>query len=253
MHERPLIGITSGFDYKDNKMFLNKGYSDAINKCGGASVILSLTDETTVLDELINRCDGFLISGGPDVDAKYFGEDNLTCGGEISPYRDTMEIYLVKKSIENQKPILGICRGIQIMNIAMGGTIHQDIYSKIKDREVIKHSQSAPVWYPTHNLITEQNTKLSKIFKDKSMRVNSFHHQAVNVLSPMFKVSARSSDGIIESIEHENHPFAIGVQWHPELMWQQNEVHLGLFLELVEFSAKHSCRMLKQLDQKKDN
>jgi len=97
----------------------------------------------------VEYCDGFLISGGPDVDPKYYNEINYSFNGDISPYRDTMEIYIIKRAIELNKPLFGICRGIQIMNVAMGGTLYQDLHSQIKGKDVIKHSQTAPSWYPT--------------------------------------------------------------------------------------------------------
>lgn len=231
---RPLIGITPGYDYEKSTSYIKDGYYEGINRAGGAAVILPAIVDDDVLSEYINTCRGFLISGGPDVDARHYGEPNLEFNGDISPYRDYMEIYVIKKAIELGKPVFGICRGVQMMNIASGGTLYQDIKAQMEDRDVIKHSQAAPRWYPTHDIYVEKGSRVWKSFGGDRASVNSFHHQAVKDVAPGYKVTSRASDGIIESIEHTSHIFAVGVQWHPELMWQKNEVFLRLFEDFVE-------------------
>jgi putative glutamine amidotransferase len=234
---RPVIGITPWYDYDKKTTYIKNGYCEGINNAGGLGFLIPITQEEEILDCIIEKCDGFLISGGPDVDAKYYGEKNLPFNEDISPYRDFLEMYIVKKAVELNKPLLGICRGIQIMNVVMGGTLYQDIYSQIKERDLSKHSQTAPKWYPTHEINIEAGTKLWEIFKKHSMGVNSYHHQAVKDVAPGFIISSRAQDGIIESIELQNHIFAIGVQWHPELMWQKNREHLKLFEEFVNYCS----------------
>lgn len=234
---RPVIGVTPWYDYDNRTTYIKNGYCEGINKAGGLAFLIPLTLEEEVLDCIVEKCDGFLISGGPDVDAKHYGEKNLPFNEDISPYRDFLEMYIIKKAIELNKPLLGICRGIQIMNVTMGGTLYQDIHSQIKEKELIKHSQAAPKWYPTHEINIEAGTKLWRIFKKQSIGVNSYHHQAVKDVAPGFIVSSRAEDGIIESIELQNHIFAIGVQWHPELMWQENSEHLKLFEYFVEYCS----------------
>jgi putative glutamine amidotransferase len=235
---RPLIGVTPWYDYDKKITYIKNGYCEGINNAGGIGLLLPVTQDTDELDDIIEKCEGFLISGGPDVDAVIYGENNLPFNGEISPYRDFSEIYLIKKAIELNKPIFGICRGIQIMNVAMGGTLYQDIHSQIKDREILKHSQAAPKWYPTHKINIQEGTRLFEIFEKQSIGVNSYHHQAVKDIAPGFTISSRSEDGIIESMEYNNHIFAIGVQWHPELMWQEDNSFLSLFEEFVSCCSK---------------
>ncbi|AUS98301.1 peptidase C26 [Clostridium thermosuccinogenes] len=235
---RPIIGITPGYDEKGEKIFVKDGYYNGIIKAGGLPSILPLTDEEAVLEEFFGICGGFLLCGGPDMDARRFGEENLPCNGEISPLRDSMEIYIAKRAIELGKPVFGICRGIQVMNVALGGTLYQDISSQNRDRRVLKHSQDAPKWYPTHEIFIEEGTKVWRAFMKEKADVNSFHHQAVKDVASGFRVTSRTSDGMVESIEYEGHPFAVGVQWHPEVMWEKNDLHLELFREFVRQASE---------------
>jgi len=231
--KKPIIGITPGIDYKKNKLYIHNEYVEAIRLAGGLPVLLPLTGDIELLKSMIARFDGILLSGGSDVDAKYWGEPNYTYGGEISPLRDEMEIFTAQEAIASDKPILGICRGCQVMNIALGGTIYQDIYAEQKDKQIYKHSQDAPKWYPIHEVYIEKDTKVFKVHKENVIRVNSFHHQAVKDVAPGFIVSSRCGDGIIESIEHTSCKFAVGVQWHPEMMWEKDMTHLKLFVKFV--------------------
>jgi putative glutamine amidotransferase len=233
---RPLIGVTPWYDYDKKITYIKKGYLEGILKAGGMPVLLPVTVDDMVLDEFAQKVDGFLISGGPDIDANLYGENNLPFNGEISPYRDYLEIFIFKVAIENDKPILGICRGIQIMNVAAGGSLYQDISSQVKNDEVIKHSQQAPRWYPTHDIDIENGSKIWDCFKKCRVCVNSFHHQAVKEVGKGFVVTSKAPDGIIESIEHTSHRFAVGVQWHPELMWEKDITHLKIFEKFVEAS-----------------
>lgn len=228
-NNRPLIGITPGFDYNENKVYINRGYFDAISLSGGMPVLIPITEDEGLLREIVEYFDGFLLSGGSDVDAVHWGELNYRYNGEISPYRDKMELFIAREAVGKDKPILGICRGMQVLNIALGGTIYQDIYSQIKDVELIKHSQSAPKWYPTHKIKVEKGSRVFKAHNNDYINVNSFHHQAVRDVAPGFIITSRSDDGIIESIEHESCKFAVGIQWHPEVMWEKHSLHLMMF------------------------
>jgi putative glutamine amidotransferase len=234
MPHKPLIGITPGYDYDKNMLFAKNGYYNAICESGGIPVILPVIQEQSILEELTERLDGFLLCGGPDLDARCFGEYNLPYTDEISPYRDGLEIYVSKRAVELVKPIFGICRGIQVLNAALGGTIYQDIYAQVPERQLIRHSQKAPVWYPTHKACIEKDSRLLGFLGKGCLDVNSFHHQAVRDVAPRFHVAACAEDGMIEAIEHDNHPFVVGVQWHPELMWQKDRSFLRLFEELVK-------------------
>lgn len=235
---KPLIGITPWYDDDKKHTYIKDGYIEGIVRAGGLPVLLPLVIDEALLAEIMARFDGFLLSGGADIDAVYYGEYNKPYNGEISPLRDEMEMYIARKAIELNKPLFGICRGIQVMNVALGGTLYQDIYSQIKDRNLLKHSQNAPKWYPTHDISIEGDSMVRRAFGGVSGDVNSFHHQAIKDAALDFKVTSWAADGIIESIEHKNHAFAVGVQWHPELMWRENPIHLKLFEAFVAAAGK---------------
>lgn len=234
MGVKPVIGITPGYWSENNKLFIHKGYTDAIISAGGIPFLLPLTLDEDVVVSGIEKCDGILLSGGPDVDARLFGEFNMNCSGEISPYRDCLDLLAARITIEGKKPVLGICRGAQVLNIALGGSIYQDIFSQIKDRDIIKHKQEAPGWYPVHDINIKEGSKVYAAFGKSSTGVNSFHHQAVKELGSGLEAVAWSPDGIIEAVEHKTNSFAVGVQWHPELMWKENSEQLGLFTMFVK-------------------
>ena len=238
MGKRPLIGITPGFGDEKKRIYISKGYMDGVNQAGGMAILLPLTSDEVLLEELMESCDGFLLSGGPDIDAKYYGEPNYSYNGAINPIRDMMEIYIAKNAVASGKPVFGICRGIQVLNAAMGGTLYQDIHSQLKDRNLLRHSQDAPEWYPIHSVNVAENSRLWNIFGKCTLRVNSFHHQAVKTLGKGFKSIAWTDDGIIEAIEHENHVFTAGVKWHPELMWQEDTEVLKLFKAFVDAAKR---------------
>lgn len=234
MIKRPLIGITPGYKTDGERLFLKDGYYNAILEAGGLPAVIPPAQDEGLLEDYILRLDGFLLSGGPDIDARHFNEPNLPFGGEISPLRDRAELYLARRAVELDKPILGICRGIQVLNVAWGGSIYQDIYQQAGTRRVIRHSQAAPVWYPFHELDIEKGSRVWNSFEKESIYVNSFHHQAVKETAEGFRATSWSADGLVEAIEHESKRFAVGVQWHPELMWQRDRIYLGIFRLLVE-------------------
>lgn len=235
---RPIIGITAGYDYEKSTMYLNEGYYEAVYKCGGLAVAIPPSCDENILLEILDNCDGFLISGGPDVDAKLYGEPNMPYNGDISPVRDTLELFIIKKAVERNIPLLAICRGIQVLNVAMGGTLYQDIHTQNKEVGILKHSQSAPRWYPTHEINIKKDSWVWKCHKNEKIQVNSFHHQAVKQIAEGFEVTSRAEDGIIEAIEYVRNKFCVGVQWHPELMWKNNEEFLNLFKELISQSSR---------------
>ncbi|RCX13195.1 putative glutamine amidotransferase [Anaerobacterium chartisolvens] len=230
---KPLIGITAGYDCGKNMLYLKEGYFEAINNAGGVPLVIPPVQENDILDRLVENCDGILFSGGTDIDALYYKEDNYPFNGEISPYRDFSEVYMARMAVLLGKPVLGICRGIQLINAAMGGTLYQDIYCQIKDKPLLKHSQEAPKWYATHEVFIEKGSIVCKCMEGTTARVNSFHHQAVKDVAPGLEATSAASDGIIESIEGSGKGFIVGVQWHPELMWQKEGMFLNLFRELV--------------------
>lgn len=235
---KPCIGITCGHDWDKHIFFIKENYYRAVETAGGVPVLIPPFDDDSLIDRMFDMIDGVLIGGGPDVDPLFFGEEPRPQNGRISPKRDKTELRLAYKAVLGKKPIFGICRGMQVLNIACGGTIYQDIYSQIKNVDILKHTQDAPEWYGTHMVNISKNSRLFQILVVPKLKVNSFHHQAVKVIAKGFAASAHSSDGIIEGIEKTSDGFAVGVQWHPEEMWEKEPRFLNLFEVLVEAALK---------------
>lgn len=231
--EKPLIGITCAQDVREKNFILREYYVHVIESCGGIPIILPPVEADNIAKH-IEVIAGLILSGGVDVDPAYFGGEPLPGCGEISPEMDHYEIELVKIYLQTSKPLLAICRGLQVLNIACGGLIYQDIYCEL-EVPLLKHSQLAPKWHATHSVNLQTNSILYNIFGKSMLRVNSFHHQAVSIAAQDFEVVARSPDGIIEAIEHKYHPFAIGVQWHPECMAEKYEEQMHFFEKFVKY------------------
>jgi putative glutamine amidotransferase len=234
MQKRPVIGITSAYEYEKERIYIKSNYYDAILISNGLPIIFPITEKEDCISEYVDLCDGFLFTGGLDLDASYYGEDNQQYMGRICPKRDYMEMKLIKQAIDSKKPLLGICRGFQLLNVAMGGSLFQDIYEQSTSNNLIQHQQQAPRWYPSHKVSIEKPSHMYNIFGEESVSVNTFHHQAVKKLAKGFRATAFAPDGIIEAIELKDANFVAGVQWHPEDMWSKYEKFKNLFKYLVE-------------------
>lgn len=230
-----VIGITCSWDNENEKHYLNSSYAGAVKAAGGLPVLL-VDYEQQEMQKLLDLLDGLLLSGGKDVDPVYFGEDTMPGCGEITPVRDAFEIEFTRLALNTGLPVLGICRGSQVLNIAAGGNIYQDLITQLPGH--LKHYQFAPAWAPTHNIQVKASTLLEDILKTGMIRVNSFHHQAIREVASGFVVSARSSDGVIEAIENTCGAFALGVQCHPEEMWEKDPRFLNFFRALIEAARK---------------
>lgn len=228
---KPLIGISCSFDQSEGRFFLPRAYVDSVIRAGGVPVILPGPGTVTTAAPYFKAIKGLILAGGGDVDPSYFNEEPAPGLGEISPDRDRFEIMLIRSALRRNIPVLGICRGIQILNVACGGKVIQHIPREI--RKPLKHSQSAPRWHATHKIFIEKNTLLAGIFGSDTAKVNSFHHQAVRGPAPGFRVCALSSDGVIEGIEHIHHRFVLGVQWHPECLTEKDRKSRLLFKAFI--------------------
>ena len=214
----PLIGITTSIDMKENTYFSKCSYAESITKAGGLPLLIPSDETVGRAEEYVDRLDGILLAGGGDIHPRYFGEEPLDgfAMGEILPQRDSFEIELYRRAAEKGMPILGICRGIQVMAAAAGGSIYQDIDTQTEREQRVRHMQKAPDWCETHMVRLVPGTKLGEIYHAERIMTNSFHHQAVKSLPEKYRISAQSEDGMIEGIESTELRFGIGVQWHPE-------------------------------------
>ena len=254
----PIIGITGNFG--DKGCELAQGYYQSVLKAGGTPVVIPPHNDKDALLTLLDTLDGILFSGGGDINPLLLGEEPLPQLHGVCPQRDEPELFLVKEAFHRQIPMLGICRGIQVMAAALGGSVYQDINLSLTLSEgegdnspllgrgrgrLLKHSQDMPREYASHSVRIEEGTLLHDIIGNNTLAVNSFHHQAVHEAGPHLKVSAMSPDGIIEAVESNEHKALLGVQWHPEcFILGGNETMMPIFRWLIDeartFSqAKH--------------
>ena len=219
--QSPLIGITGNFGEKGCE--LAEGYYLSVLKAGGTPIVIPPHDDKEALLTLLEDLDGILFSGGGDINPLLLGEEPIPELHSICPKRDEPELFLALEAFHRQIPILGICRGIQVMAAALGGKVYQDIYVQSEGAK-LKHSQDMPRHCTSHSVGIKEGSLLASIFEGKqTLAVNSFHHQAVSDAGPHLQVSALSPDGIIEAIESTEHKSLLGVQWHPECFILNND------------------------------
>lgn len=212
---KPIIGITTDVG-NELRNELNYAYVDAIVRAGGVPVVIPIGTHQFA-DHYAQLIDGLLLTGGNDIDPLLFKEEPLEGLGEVNPLRDEVELALFQEVYGLSKPILGICRGLQIMNVALGGTIFQDIYRQ-SDGQLLQHRQKAPKSHRSHYVNISDGSLLSTIAQSNKIVVNSFHHQSIKEPGSSLTVVGVASDGIIESLEGKENSFLLGVQWHPEVL-----------------------------------
>lgn len=231
--KKPIIGLTPYHNTENDDISMRPGYIRALEAAGAIPMVLPLEIEKDNLNALSNLCQGFLFTGGPDPHPFLWGEETHKNCGPISVKRDQMELSLLTMAMEQKKPILGICRGAQILNIGLGGDIYQDISSQYRSAFPIAHSQPMHYRHPSHHVDVKKDTRLASFGDDTTIQVNSCHHQAIRKLAPGLIAGGMASDGIIEEIELPEYPFLIGVQWHPEYLWETDSSARNLFLGFV--------------------
>ena len=243
---RPLIGISCSMGqaiysmHQDNvpqlQHRLGDNYVKAVMEAGGIPVLLPNSTDLSCVEEIAAGLDGFLLSGGGDVDPALFGQRATAQLGAVTPRRDDFELALARYIMnETDKPVLGICRGIQVMNVAMGGTLHIDLPS---DGKLCHSLTMYPRNVRTHDIRVTAGSMMEDIMEGREGRVNSFHHQAIREVADCFVVTAVSSeDGVIEAVEQPGERFVVGVQWHPEELTEFPEAK-NLFRSFVKAASK---------------
>jgi putative glutamine amidotransferase len=240
----PLIGVSGSLEHDESRQMIARDYFTSIAASGGIPVLLSVDMSEEQVDACLQKLDGLLLAGGADVDPRLYGEMPLPSLAEVDPLRDQLEMALLKASNVRQLPVLGICRGAQVMNVIRGGTLYQDLQSQYAldhSRPANLHSQTAPSKYPSHEILLEGGSRLSELLSLAPCWVNSLHHQAVRKLAPGLRAAAFSPDGVTEAIEDPAHPFWIGVQWHPERMYQSDAQARALFDAFVEAAMRYAA------------
>lgn len=242
MSHRPVIGVTTQTlqsidgipDALPASVVMNERYLTAVAHAGGTPVLIPLLD-SEALRAAYDVCDGVLIPGGVDVDPACFGEAPHPRLGRIDPARDRVELAITHWAVEEQKPLLGLCRGLQVINVALGGTLYQDIASQCAD--AIRHD-----YFPTHGFAREHiahdvtlatGSRLRDLVAADRIPVNSMHHQGIRDLAPALVASGTAPDGLVEAVEMPDERFLMGVQWHPEVFEMTDGPTGALFREFI--------------------
>ena len=224
MERKSIIGVTPLWDAERQSVWMLPDYLDGIKDAGGIPVILPLEMSEEDADRFMETCDGFLFTGGQDVTPELYGaEDALSI--TPSPERDKLETLLLSKALQSDKAIFGICRGLQFINVFLGGTLWQDLPSQHPSG--IVHKQSKPYNAPTHKVVLDGELK-TLLGKD-TLEVNTLHHQAIKDLGDGLAPMAMAPDGIIEAARMEGKGFVWGIQWHPEYMFKTDPNSLAIF------------------------
>ena len=233
---KPIIGVTPDFNAGDRKewggreptYFLRARYVRAIEELGGVPLVLPLHADRGTRRRLLQQLDGLLLTGsGPDLPPSLYGERQRYPFSIVSERRMSFELDIVRLARQADLPLLGICGGMQAMNVACGGSLFQDIASQVST--VIQHRQQNRATNLSHTVAVIPGSLLRRIVRSVSMRVNSSHHQSVNAVAPSLVASALAPDGIVEAIESPANRFFLGIQWHPEFLFDRHPLHRRLF------------------------
>lgn len=215
---KPLIGIVSLYDETKESYWMLPGYVKGLEEAGAASVILPLTEDREALTRFAALCDGFLFTGGHDIEPALYGEEKSEKCGVICPERDNMEKAFFPMALETGKPLLGICRGAQLFNVLLGGTLYQDIPTECPSN--VTHHGLPPYENPDHTVTIIPDSPLYQAVEADEMPVNSYHHQGIKKLGKGLEIAAAAPDGLPEAVYLPEHRFALAVQWHPEFSYQ---------------------------------
>ena len=242
---KPIIGITPDYHpgnpeeekSREPTLFLRARYVKAIEAMGGVPFILPVTADEEVRTSLLSKIQGLLMTGsGPDLDPALYGEEQRFRFKQMSKERTDSEIALARAAFQADLPVLGICGGLQLLNVALGGTLYQDIASQIAGS--LDHQQKTDATEPSHGVTIQPDTRLHAILETDRLQVNSSHHQAPKAVAPPFVVNAVAEDGVIEGLESPDHSFVLGVQWHPEFLYPRDEASRKIFLAFLQEAAR---------------
>lgn len=239
---KPVIGLTTYHKISQDSQVplygLMLSYVRAVAGAGGIPILIPLNVGDEDLDEVLRRVDGLLLPGGGDIDPSYYGGRPHELVAEVDHDRDRVELGIARLAVEEHKPLLAICRGHQVLNVALGGTMYEDVATQLPG--AIRHDYNHARTELPHRVRIFPGTRLAAILQEEETGVNSIHHQGLRDLAPELTVSAIAPDGLVEGVEIQGHPFAVGVQWHPENLLQVAPVMRNLFTALVD-AARHEA------------
>ena len=229
---KPIIGLIPLVDKGRDSLWMLPGYMNGIAAAGGIGVMLPLDQDPENLKNIAQTFDGFLFTGGHDVSPERYGQENTGLCGELSPERDAMEWQLLELALKLDKPVLGICRGLQLINAALGGTLWQDIVTQFSSET--NHRMAAPYGRAEHTVTVAQGSPFAAWGIPGTIGVNSCHHQGIRTLAPALKAMATAPDGLVEAAWMPEAKFACAVQWHPEFFPVDDPVGTLIFRNFVE-------------------
>ena len=229
--KKPIVGVMPLWDDEKDSIWMLPGYMDGINRAGAIPVIFPFSEDMSELEQLMEVCDGFLFTGGHDVSPQLYHEKPLAGLVSCCEKRDVMETYVLRRAMEADKPVLGICRGIQFINAALGGTLYQDL--PLQHPSETNHHGHAPYDRPVHDVKVDKGSPLYKYLKLENLPVNSYHHQAVKDMAKGLEVMAVAPDGIVEACYKPDQRFLWAVQWHPEFSYKTDESSRKIFSAFI--------------------
>ena len=234
-----VIGIPCSFEHKpvdpnhtQRYFYLNQPYVTAIHEAGGVPIMIPVGLEARYPNKILGMIDGLLFTGGSDIDPNLYNDFPHEKLGRVDPRKDRTEIELFMLAFNQNMPILGICRGLQMINVALDGTLYQDIASQV--RMSMNHYPNYPRSEVSHRVDIDAGSKLHKVVGETSIWVNSSHHQAIKLHGKGLVTDAKAADGVTEGLEHPAKKWVIGVQWHPELYWRTDRLMAKLFKDFVD-------------------
>ena len=228
----PWVGVMPLWDDEKESLWMLPGYLEGIKEAGATPIIFPLSEDTDEIERLVDICDGILLTGGHDVTPSVYGEEPLEGKVSCCIARDNMEKHVLEDAMKKDKPVLGICRGIQFINACLGGTLYQDLPTQHPSE--IEHHQTPPYDVPVHDVIIRNATPLYDCLGTDTISVNSYHHQAVKVVAPGLEVMAESEDGIVEALYKPFYSFLWAVQWHPEFSYKTDDNSKKIFKAFVD-------------------
>jgi putative glutamine amidotransferase len=234
MNRKPIIGITMRLELETDRFYLGRDYSEALEALGAIPYHISLIPKSDYLSEIVKSVDGILLPGSDtDVDPLIFGEEPRPNLKKIIPEKENTDLMVLAEAENLNKSVLGICFGMQVLNVSRGGTLLQDIETDIEN--CVKHEQGKPLARNSHSIEIESESLLSRLITNgNNVRVNSHHHQAVGKVGKNLKSTAWAKDGVIECVEDTREDrFVLGVQWHPELSWKTDTLSKNIFESFI--------------------